>query len=167
MATTARPKANATPSVPTPAPTVPATLPAKTALPHPMRTSTIVPTISAMYFFHNVIILKGYSPSKIGNKSVGCSSPARIFCHTLRPPGPPEHSKILTHPPFTDTDLSRTPFVPHSVLLRSGFGPMERKKTVQSRAQFPGRPKGIGSSLFLFPGINAMYAQEGPCTILR
>ena len=51
MATTDKPKANATPIVPTPAPTVPDTLPAKTALPHPMRTSTIVPSISAMYFF--------------------------------------------------------------------------------------------------------------------
>ena len=51
IATTDNPKAKATPTVPTPAPTVPAILPAKTALPHPIRTSTIVPIISEMYFF--------------------------------------------------------------------------------------------------------------------
>ena len=51
MATTASPNASATPKVPVPAPTVPATLPEKTALPQPMSTRTIVPVISAKYFF--------------------------------------------------------------------------------------------------------------------
>ena len=55
-----------TPIVPTPAPTVSAKPPAKTALPHPIRTSTIVPIISAMYFFIVINIVFVYFP-KISN----------------------------------------------------------------------------------------------------
>ena len=36
--------------------TAPAALPAKTALPHPIRTRTIVPIISAKYFFMIVLL---------------------------------------------------------------------------------------------------------------
>ncbi len=51
IATTDRPKAKATPSVPTPSPHEPATSPVNMALPHPMITSTMVPINSAKYFF--------------------------------------------------------------------------------------------------------------------
>ena len=51
IATTDNPNANATPIVPTPAPTVSAAPPANTALPHPISTRIIVPMSSATYFF--------------------------------------------------------------------------------------------------------------------
>lgn len=51
MATTDSPKAMATPRVPTPVVTAPGISPAKTALPHPIKTRTIVPIISDTYLF--------------------------------------------------------------------------------------------------------------------
>ena len=54
IATTDKPKANATPIVPVPAPTMSAVPPANTALPHPSNTRTIVPNSSAMYFLINI-----------------------------------------------------------------------------------------------------------------
>ncbi len=51
MATTDSPKAMATPRVPTPVVTAPGISPAKTALPHPIKTRIIVPIISDTYLF--------------------------------------------------------------------------------------------------------------------
>ncbi|EXY33319.1 hypothetical protein M080_4361 [Bacteroides fragilis str. 3397 T10] len=51
MATTDSPKAMATPRIPTPVVTAPGISPAKTALPHPINTRTIVPIISDTYLF--------------------------------------------------------------------------------------------------------------------